>query len=56
MAGHAVESVPLPVLHISALIGIYESYSISWYQVWKVTGSTKNASMNEDCIAGDQSL
>jgi len=35
MAGHAVESVPPPVLHISAPTGIYESYRISWFGVWK---------------------
>ena len=56
MAGHAVESVPLPVLHISAPTGIYESHRISWFEVWKVTGSTRCAQMNADCIAGDQSL
>lgn len=42
-AGHAVESVPLPVLHISAPTGIYGSYRTSWFGVWKVTGSTKCA-------------
>ena len=39
MAGHAVESVPLPVLHISAPTGIYESYGISWFGVWKCVKS-----------------
>ena len=55
-AGHAVESVPLPVLHISAPTGFYESYRISWFGVWKVTVSTRCAQMNADCIAGDQSM